>query len=73
MSQLNTLMAIFAVVAAAGIIGTVAVVFLATAESADAWHSVFGSKKECTNYMKRHYGNTIAQANFICQKVIAHW
>jgi hypothetical protein len=72
MSQLITVMAIFAVVAAAGIIGTVAVVFLATAESADAWLSVFGSKKECTNYMKRHYGNTTAQAKFICQKVIAH-
>ena len=46
MSQLRTIMAIFAVVATAFIIGTVGV-FLTTAQSADAWHSLFASKKEC--------------------------
>ena len=51
MSQLHTIIAIFAVVGAAGIIGTVGV-FLTTAQSADAWHSLFASKKECTNFMK---------------------
>jgi hypothetical protein len=64
-------MAIFAVVAAAGIIGTVAVVFLATAESADAWHVIFASKKECTTFFKAG-GNTSVQANFVCQKLIPH-
>lgn len=70
MSQLNIVMAIFAVVVAAGIIGTVAV-FLATAESADAWHRIFASKKECTNFFKAG-GNTSAQANFVCQKLLPH-
>lgn len=70
MSQLNIVMAIFAVVVAAGIIGTVAV-FLATAESADAWHRIFTSKKECTNFFKAG-GNTSAQANFVCQKLLPH-
>ena len=71
MSQLNAVMAIFAVVATAGIIGTVGV-FLTTAQSADAWHSLFGSKKLCTDYMKTVAGNTTAQAQFMCQKIIPH-
>jgi uncharacterized membrane protein len=71
MSQLRTLMAIFAVVAAAAIIGTVGV-FLTTAQSADAWHSLFASKKECTNFMKAVLGNTTAQAQIMCQKVVPH-
>jgi hypothetical protein len=57
--------------AAAGIIGTVAM-FLTTAESANAWHSQFQSKKECTNFMKTVLGNTTAEANAMCQKVIPH-
>ncbi|HEX6253781.1 MAG TPA: hypothetical protein VFZ55_06135 [Nitrososphaera sp.] len=71
MSQLNTVMAIIAVVAAAGIIGTVGV-FLTTAESADAWHTLFQKKKECVNFMKTELGNTTAQANIMCQKVLPH-
>ena len=71
MSQSHTKMAIFAVVAAAGIIGTVGV-FLATVQSADAWHSLFASKKECTNFMKTVLGNTTAQAQIMCQKVAPH-
>ncbi len=71
MSQLHTIMTIFAVVAAAGIIGTVGV-FLTTAQSADAWHSLFASKKECTNFMKTVLGNTTAQAQIMCQKVAPH-
>jgi hypothetical protein len=64
-------MAIFAVVAAAAIIGTVGV-FLETAQSADAWHTLFESKKECTNFMKTVLGNTSAQANVMCLKVAPH-
>jgi uncharacterized membrane protein len=71
MSQLRTLMAIFAVVAAAAIIGTVGV-FLTTAQSADAWHSLFASKKECTNFMKTVLGNTTSQAQIMCVKVVPH-
>ena len=71
MSQSHTIMAIFAVVAAAGIIGTVGV-FLTTVQSADAWHSLFASKKECTNFMKTVLGNTTAQAQIMCQKVAPH-
>jgi hypothetical protein len=71
MSQLHTIMAIFAVVAAAGIIATVGV-FLTTAQSADAWHSLFASKKECTNFMKTVLGNTTAQAQIMCMKVTPH-
>jgi hypothetical protein len=73
MNQLHTVMAIFAVVAAAGIImGTVGVVFLTTAQSADAYHTLFPTKKECTNFMKTVLGNTSAQANIMCLKVIPH-
>jgi hypothetical protein len=71
MSQLHTIIAVFAVVAAAGIIGTVAV-FLTTAQPADAWHSLFQSRKECVNFMKTELGNTTAQAQIMCQKVVPH-
>ena len=71
MSQLHAVMAVFAVVAAAGIIGTVAV-FLTTAQSADAWHSQFESKKECTNFMKTVNGNTTAEAQIMCRVVVPH-
>jgi hypothetical protein len=75
MRQLHStmMMAIFAVAAIAGIIGTVAVVFLTTtAESASAWHSQFQSKKECTNFRKTVIGNTTAEANVMCQKIVPH-
>ena len=71
MSQLNTVMAIFAVVAAAAIIGTVGV-FLTTAQSANAWHSLFETKKECVNFMKTVLGNTTSQAQIMCVKVVPH-
>lgn len=71
MNKLHTIMTIFAVVAVAGIIGTVGV-FLTTTQSADAWHSLFESKKECTNFMKTVLGNTSAQANVLCLKVVPH-
>ena len=64
----KTTLAIFAIVAAAaGIIGVT--VFLA--ESADAWHSLFASKKLCVDFMKQT-GNTTSQAQFMCNKVIPH-
>jgi hypothetical protein len=50
MSQLNIGMVIIAIVAAAGIIiGTVGI-FLTTAQSANAWHCCFESKKDCREF-----------------------
>ena len=56
-----------AIIAVGGIISTSLVL-----ESADAWHSQFQSKKECTNFMKDVIGNTTAEANVMCQKIIPH-
>jgi len=41
-------------------------------ESVNAWHSQFSTKKECTNFMKDVIGNTTAEANAMCQKVVPH-
>jgi hypothetical protein len=60
-------MVIFAIVAATGLIWAITV-----SQPADAWHSLFASKKECTNYMKSVLGNTTAQAQAMCNKVIPH-
>ena len=59
--------AIFAVFAATGLIWAVAV-----SQPVDAWHSQFATKKNCTNYMTTVQGNTTAEANFMCQKIIPH-
>ena len=58
--------AIFAVVAATGLIWAIAV-----SQPADAWHSLFASKKLCVDFMKQT-GNTTSQAQFMCNKVIPH-
>jgi hypothetical protein len=68
MSQLHTVIAIFAVAAAAGIIIGAVAVFLTSAELASAWHSQFGSKKECMNYYTS-VGNTTKEANVICNDI----
>jgi hypothetical protein len=47
-------------------------VFLATAQSANAWHSLFETKKECTNFMKTVLGNTTSQAQLMCVMVVPH-
>ena len=60
-------LAIFAILATTGLIWAVAV-----SQPADAWHSQFASKKECTNFMQTVLGNTTAQANAMCNKVIPH-
>jgi hypothetical protein len=67
MQLTKTAMVIFAIVAATGIIWTITV-----SQPADAWHSLFASKKECTNYMKSVVGNTTAEAQAMCNKVIPH-
>ena len=68
MNQKATL-AIFAIVAVTGLIWTLTV---SVSEEANAWHSQFETKKECTNFMKTVLGNTTAQANTMCNKVIPH-
>ncbi|HEY9398399.1 MAG TPA: hypothetical protein VIP29_00730 [Nitrososphaeraceae archaeon] len=66
MNQLYTIMMVLTIVASAGII----VNFLV--ESVDAWHSQFATKKECTNFMKNTFGNSISYANKLCQKIVPH-
>jgi hypothetical protein len=66
MNQLHTIMMVLAIVASAGIFANFLV------ESVDAWHSQFATKKDCTNFMKDVVGNTTAEANAMCQKIIPH-
>jgi len=60
-------MAVIAIVAVVGLLGVLAV---AITQTADAWHSLFASKKECINYMKTVLGNTTREAQFMCNKVV---
>mgnify|MGYP003585154533 CR=1 FL=1 len=66
MNQLHTIFILLALVASVGIIGNFLI------ESADAWHTQFATKKECTNFMKTTIGNTTSEANAMCQKVVPH-
>jgi len=66
MNQFYTIMMMLTVVASAGTIVNFSV------ESVDAWHSLFATKKECTNFMKNTLGNTTAEANVMCQKIVPH-
>jgi len=66
MNQLHTIMMVLTIVASAGLMVNFSV------ESVDAWHSLFETKKECTNFMKNTLGNTTAEANAMCQKIIPH-
>jgi len=67
----SQLVSLVAVVAATGIIGMVGVDLL-TPESISAWHTQFESKKDCTNFMKNTLGNSSAEANIMCNKVLPH-
>ncbi|HKZ61030.1 MAG TPA: hypothetical protein VJZ68_01260 [Nitrososphaera sp.] len=64
----TTRLAIIAIAAAVALLGVIAI---SAAQSADAWHELFVSKKECVNFMKSQ-GNTTAQAQFMCNKVVPH-
>jgi uncharacterized membrane protein len=66
MDQLYTIIMVLTIVASAGTIVNFSV------ESVDAWHTQFATKKECTNFMKNTLGNTTAEANAMCQKIIPH-
>jgi len=65
MNQLHTIMMVLTIAASAGTIVNFSV------ESVDAWHSEFETKKQCTNFMKNE-GNTTAEANVMCQKIVPH-
>lgn len=65
----NATLIALAMVAAAAMFGLVAI---GAAQSADAWHSLFQSKKECVNYMKTVLGNTTSQAQLMCVIVAPH-
>jgi hypothetical protein len=58
--------AIIAIVAVTGSIWT-----LTVSESANAWHSMFASKKACVNWFKA-LGNTTSEGEFACDKVVPH-
>jgi hypothetical protein len=66
MNQFYTIMMMLTFVTSAGTIVNFSV------ESVDAWHSLFATKKECTNFMKNTLGNTTAEANVMCQKIVPH-
>lgn len=52
---------------------TTGLIWTATqSQSADAWHTLFPSKKECVNFMKNTLGNTTSQAQAMCNKVVPH-
>jgi hypothetical protein len=67
MEMNTTTVAIFAIIAATGLIWTITV-----SQPADAWHSLFGSRKLCMQYMTEVNGNTTKEANFMCNKVVPH-
>jgi hypothetical protein len=60
------ILAIIAIVAVTGSIWT-----LTVSESANAWHSMFESKKACVNWFKA-LGNTTSEGEFACEKVVPH-
>ena len=66
MNQLHTTLMVLTIVASAGTIVNFSV------ESVHAWLSEFETKKECTNFMKNEVGNSRAEANVMCQKIVPH-
>ena len=60
------ILGIFAIVAVTGLIW-----MLSVSESANAWHSMFASKKACVNWFKA-LGNTTSEGEFACDKVVPH-
>ena len=66
MELTTRIIAIFAIVAVTGLI------WMSTAsESANAWHSMFESKKSCENWFKA-LGNTTSEGEFACDNVVPH-
>ena len=65
----TTKLAIIAIAAAVALLGVIAI---SAAQSADAWHTLFATKKECVKFMKTVLGNTTAQAQVMCLKVAPH-
>ena len=63
----TTTLAVFAIFAATGLIWAIAV-----SQPTDAWHTMFESKKLCTQYMIQVQHNTTRDANFICNKIVPH-
>jgi hypothetical protein len=66
MELITRILAIFAIVAVIGLIWT-----LTVSESANAWHSMFASKKACVNWFKA-LGNTTSEGEFACNNVVPH-
>jgi len=66
MELITRILAIFAIVAVIGLIWT-----LTVSESANAWHSMFASKKACVNWF-RALGNTTSEGEFACDNVVPH-
>ena len=60
-------MMILGIITAIGLIWTITI-----SQSIDAWHSQFETKKECVDFMKSVLGNTTAQSQAMCMKVIPH-
>jgi hypothetical protein len=66
MELTTSILAIFAIVAVTGLIWV-----LTASESANAWHSMFESKKACLNWFKA-LGNTTSEGEFACDNVVPH-
>ena len=66
MELTTRIIAIFAIVAVTGLI-----LMSTVSESANAWHSMFESKKACLNWFKA-LGNTTSEGEFACDNVVPH-
>jgi hypothetical protein len=66
MELTTRILAIFAIVAVTGLIW-----MLSVSGSADAWHSMFASKKACVNWFKA-LGNITSEGKFACDNVVPH-
>ena len=66
MELTTSILDLFAIVAVAGLIW-----MLIVSESANAWHSMFESKKACENWFKA-LGNTTSEGEFACDNVVPH-
>ena len=64
MELTTRIIAIFAIVAVTGLI-----LMSTVSESANAWHSMFESKKACLNWFKA-LGNTTSEGEFACDNVV---
>ena len=60
------------IVLAIGIQITGLISVLTLLQSADAWHTIFESRKECMYFLKTEYHNTTGEAGRMCDKIIPH-